>query len=604
MFNKKYKKGMADAAKAYEAFGQKQADAIKHILEEVRQGKRDLESVLRELNGNIDGLYDYIDSKEKAHLYSVYTPFDISNLDKNNRLFLVGVLYRLTMDKVPNENQQNYIRAVQKYLEVNEPPIGVDPMYIETIEDIPTQKAILQTVLEYLRLQDGDSYDETEYQQEFLDAFSVNAKGRKEIMDHIELLYTATGAKGLAEKYGYVPEEEEADTQDTDVKKVAQTNFVDLADDAKDRLVACKYGLLLRSTIETEHFILAEPDGFAHINYGEGYKNTVWVNKTTGEVTELADCTCVNRPKKLIKLESAPDTVITWFEPESREAHIGIFSLETKQYTEIDSGNSMELLCAKDHYIVYYQRTTIGSAPNKLFVYDTLTSKIRIIGDPPQDAYYGNLADISEGVLYFKGWKNNSDILYKVALEGDLTPEIICSIGSLGTRLLTMKIVKNTLFLIEETYDHTALVYRGDLAELDTNNDSLKNDDSSDSTNTPVAFDLSSTLRKIRKNRPPYLQKVCILGANEHLSTDMAFYDDILLCGDKERGFLEAFKWDTEERVRLVQSGVYCESFSYGTPFIRLGNWIYFRKNVGETWSTETYKVDLDAPLQVEKVGT
>ena len=98
MFNKKYKKGMADAAKAYEAFGQKQADAIKHILEEVRQGKRDLESVLRELNGNIDGLYDYIDSKEKAHLYSVYTPFDISNLEKNNRLFLVGVLYRLTMD--------------------------------------------------------------------------------------------------------------------------------------------------------------------------------------------------------------------------------------------------------------------------------------------------------------------------------------------------------------------------------------------------------------------------------------------------------------------------------------------------------------------------
>ena len=56
---------MADAAKAYEAFGQKQADAIKHILEEVRQGKRDLESVLRELNGNIDGLYDYIDSKER-----------------------------------------------------------------------------------------------------------------------------------------------------------------------------------------------------------------------------------------------------------------------------------------------------------------------------------------------------------------------------------------------------------------------------------------------------------------------------------------------------------------------------------------------------------
>ena len=208
MFNKKYKKGMADAAKAYGAFDKKQEDALKHILEEVRQGKRDLESVLRELNGNIDGLYNYIDSKEKAHLYSLYTPFDIIELDKNNRLFLVGVLYRLTADKAPNENQQNYIRAVQRYLEIKEPPFGIDPMYIETIEDIPTQKAILQTVLEYLYLQDGDSYDETEYQQEFLDAFSVNTKGRKEIMDHIDLLYTATGAKGLAEKYGYVSEDQ------------------------------------------------------------------------------------------------------------------------------------------------------------------------------------------------------------------------------------------------------------------------------------------------------------------------------------------------------------------------------------------------------------
>ena len=225
MFNKKYKKGMADAAKAYEAFGKKQEDALKHILEEVRQGKRDLESVLRELNGNIDGLYDYIDSKEKAHLYSVYTPFDIINLNKNDRLFLVGVLCRLTVDKAPNENQQNYIRAVQKYLDVKEPPFGIDPMYIETIEDIPTQKAILQTVLEYLRLQDGDSYDETELQQKFLDAFSVNAKGRKEIMEHIELLYTATGAKGLAEKYGYVPNEAEENVEPV-------TNFEDSSSSA------------------------------------------------------------------------------------------------------------------------------------------------------------------------------------------------------------------------------------------------------------------------------------------------------------------------------------------------------------------------------------
>lgn len=206
MFNRKYKKGMADAAKAYEAFGKKQEDAINHVLMEVRQGKREMEKVLQEFNGNIDGLYDYLQSKEKASLYTIYTPFDIKELEEAERLFLVGALYRLAMDKVPTENQQNYLRAVQKYLDVKDVPFGVDLMAIENVEDLSVQKAMLQTVMEFLYLQDEESYDATELQQDFLDTFSVNMKGRKEIVDRIELLYTATGAQGLAEKYGYVPE--------------------------------------------------------------------------------------------------------------------------------------------------------------------------------------------------------------------------------------------------------------------------------------------------------------------------------------------------------------------------------------------------------------
>lgn len=599
MFNKKYKKGMADAAKAYEAFGKKQEDALKHILEEVRQGKRDLESVLRELNGNIDGLYDYIDSKEKAHLYSVYTPFDIINLNKNDRLFLVGVLCRLTVDKAPNENQQNYIRAVQKYLDVKEPPFGIDPMYIETIEDIPTQKAILQTVLEYLCLQDGDSYDETEYQQEFLDAFSVNAKGRKEIMDHIDLLYTATGAKGLAEKYGYVPEEEEGDTQGADVKNASQRDFVDLADDIKDKIAACQYGRLIQSAIETEHFILAQPD----TTFGPvAYKNTICVNKVSGEVEELSNCQCVNRPQKILKLETEPDTIITWYEPEIREAHIGIFNLETKQYTEIDSGHCMELLCSKDHYIVYFQETTRGSAPNKLFIFDTLTSKTRIVGDPPKDAYYGNLADISNGNLYFTGWSNSSDILYKVPLEGNLIPEIICRIGSFTNfKSVAMKMKGTILFLLEEN-SRNLFLSRGDLAKLDVKDES-ENEEASSERFDP--FNPFASYKWLHKNLPPYLQQTCVVGDGKHISA-MAIYDDLLLYGDKDSGCIETFIWDTEEKSCLVQGGAYCINYGFDdtAAFVRLGNWIYFRKREDEIWSSETYKVNLDAPLQVEKVKT
>lgn len=209
MFNKKYKKGMADAAKAYKDFGKKQENAIEEVLQEVRQGNTTISDAVQSLKGNIDNLYSYLKSKEKADLYSVYTPFDIKNLDENERLFLVGALLHLTMDKTPTEEQQNYLRSIQKYLEIKEPPFGVDLTAIENIENIKVQKAIYQSVLEYLILQDGDSYDETELQQEFLDCFNLNPKNRMSIAEHVEILYSATGALGLAEKYGYVGEKEE-----------------------------------------------------------------------------------------------------------------------------------------------------------------------------------------------------------------------------------------------------------------------------------------------------------------------------------------------------------------------------------------------------------
>ena len=279
MFNKKYKKGMADASKAYEAFGQKQADAIKHILEEVRQGKRDLESVLREFNGNIDGLYDYIDSKEKANLYTVYTPFDIKELDQQARLFLVGALIRLTVDRAPNENQQNYIRAIQKYLEIKDPPFGVDPEAVANIDGSATNKAILQAVLEYLRLQEGDCYDETELQQNFLDAFNLNTKTRKEITEHVELLYTATGAKGLAEKYGYVPEEEPNVKEDEDTKdssdQTGSTYAVSPEQEKNIDIFVGAIGPIGRDMIETTNYLL-----------GSDTSNWFRLDKSSGEKTK------------------------------------------------------------------------------------------------------------------------------------------------------------------------------------------------------------------------------------------------------------------------------------------------------------------------------
>lgn len=214
--NKKYKKGMEDASKAYEAFGKKQEDALNFILEEVRAGKKSLEDALKEIDVKTEDLYDHLQAKEKAKLYTVYTPFDIIELDIPARQLLLGILLKLTTDKDPNEQQQNYLRAVKKYLDIKDFPFGVDFHSVENIENLSELKAIYQVVLEYLQLQDGDSYDETALQQELLDCFNLNENARQVIAEQVQALYRATGAVGLAEKYGYVPEEEVFPDEDND----------------------------------------------------------------------------------------------------------------------------------------------------------------------------------------------------------------------------------------------------------------------------------------------------------------------------------------------------------------------------------------------------
>lgn len=212
MVNKKYKKGVQDASDAYAAFGKKQSEALEHILGEIRNGNCTLEEAVKklgEIGGNVDNLYKYLRGKEKAQLYTVYTPLDIANLDKEEKLFLVGVLFRLTIDKLPTEAQQKFIRSVQRYLDIKEPPFGVDISAIEEIESMNAQKAIYQVVLEYLMLQDGDSFDETEIQHTLLESFNLNNKNRQTIEEHVKLLYIATGADGFVEKYGFVDDEED-----------------------------------------------------------------------------------------------------------------------------------------------------------------------------------------------------------------------------------------------------------------------------------------------------------------------------------------------------------------------------------------------------------
>lgn len=109
MSKKDYKQGISDAMAAYEAFGEKQEAAIRHVGAEIERtaGKVD------QLGGKIGEITDYITDKEKAALYKLNTPVDIADLDDAEKRILLAVLYQLSADEDEvTAEQQNYVRAV------------------------------------------------------------------------------------------------------------------------------------------------------------------------------------------------------------------------------------------------------------------------------------------------------------------------------------------------------------------------------------------------------------------------------------------------------------------------------------------------------------
>ena len=222
MFGRKkmYKKGLADAMQAYEAFGKKQEDALAYMREEVRSGNKELKEALAGLGDELNGIYKYLNAQEKAALYQLSTPMDLKELDDADKRLLLAVLYQLAENEenALTDNQRAYIRSVQKYLEITNPQTFTDLSAIENIDSIDIQKTFLRVGLEFFYLQDSDELSDE--QEAVFDYFSVNKKQATVIENEVSRLFNAVGPEGVAEKYGYVPEEEPEPVAPADMKDV------------------------------------------------------------------------------------------------------------------------------------------------------------------------------------------------------------------------------------------------------------------------------------------------------------------------------------------------------------------------------------------------
>lgn len=146
MSKKDFRNGMEAGAKPFEEKFKRQADAIGRVADQV--GEK-----LDDIKGIQDVILSDLSSMEKKRLYDLNTVIDISEMDQTEKEFLVSILFTLANeDNEPTDNQKMFIRSVKKYLNVTSVQADVDLSYIENIENINDQKAILQCImkLDYL----------------------------------------------------------------------------------------------------------------------------------------------------------------------------------------------------------------------------------------------------------------------------------------------------------------------------------------------------------------------------------------------------------------------------------------------------------------------
>lgn len=206
---KMYKRGLEDALKANADFSEKQTEALNKLREDVAAGRIRFEDGLGRLEEYTYGIGKLLTDMEKAALYGASSTMDLKELNEMERQLLAAILVELAdYEGEANENQQAFIRSIKRYLEITDVKWFNDIKgVISNLESLNVTKALLRVASEFLYLRDDDEINER--QEALLSNFNISDKQAEQIEQGVARLYNAIGTKGIAEKYGYVPEEEE-----------------------------------------------------------------------------------------------------------------------------------------------------------------------------------------------------------------------------------------------------------------------------------------------------------------------------------------------------------------------------------------------------------
>lgn len=203
MSTKDFKQGMVAGAKP---FGDK-LDQLANVSESAIS---DIKDGIDGVNEVVNIILDDLSTQEKKRIYDLDEATDISNLEDDEKEFLVAVLAELA-NSVPyvTDLQRKYIISVCSTVGIAAPQVSLNLACIENVENMKTQKILLRHVMEffYIGCQDYEFLDE--YDDLIFCYFSVNKRGINEIITTIDRIYNAMGIEGLANRYTFVAGYEE-----------------------------------------------------------------------------------------------------------------------------------------------------------------------------------------------------------------------------------------------------------------------------------------------------------------------------------------------------------------------------------------------------------
>lgn len=210
MGRKDYNRGMEAGARPFE-------NKFRQEQKRNQEWKQTFEEKFDHIKETNEAILDEMDSMQRKQFYKANTAVDIAVLDKGDRETLLSLLFTLAeTEENVNKYQRLFVRSVKNYLEKAENGIKTekwsvlkngDWSIVETIIGIDETKAIVQAVMEFLFLGYKNHEEYFEEYADLFECFNLNRKGFREIQERIDNIFHAAGAQGLAEMYGYVPED-------------------------------------------------------------------------------------------------------------------------------------------------------------------------------------------------------------------------------------------------------------------------------------------------------------------------------------------------------------------------------------------------------------